>query len=54
MMVHTFGLVLFSVPLADLEQAYTELETFLGGDGENPSKAGLVLKHIGNNYIFGK
>ena len=53
-MLSTFGLVLLLVPLDDLERGYYELESFLGSDEENPSKAALVLKHIGINYIFGK
>merc|ERR1719319_1857529 len=42
------------VPLSNLERGYFELENFLSGDGVSGSKAGLVLKHLGANYIFGK
>ena len=44
------------MPLSDLELGYFELEKFLAGDeenGENGSKAAIVLKHIGANFIFG-
>lgn len=42
------------VPLPDLERGYAELEDFLKADGEAPSKALVVLQHLGDNYIFGK
>merc|ERR1719186_350159 len=42
------------VPLPDLERGFQELEELFTGDGEQKSKALVVLKHIGDHYIFGK